>query len=316
MVYLQSVKLYMGGNMSEDRFKANMKYLGLAFSYFVIFILRLINWMPYNEGTEIIKIKTLSIKLSILSVIYIVLRMFDSSDNNMFEMISIAVSITGLSAVIFVGVVFASIFAFHLEKSLSIRADNEFKACEERMGNRKGSYFCRKLCVAMQNLCNNFLSIGWMCVLPMVVIGVIYYQFFDRGSSSESVNMHTYVLGVILATSFGWKEAASIYWYRKKREQYYQYNYQYKTTSDGTGHSGQYNTTNNEYEEDEPEDEEYQDPIMAGYFSGCMSMSDLKKTYRKLVKRMHPDVGGDVDDFQRMNNEYEYCLKKWGKKGR
>ena len=52
MVNYHSVKFYIGDFMSEGKFKANMCYLGLAFSYLFIFILRLINFMPYDDGIE------------------------------------------------------------------------------------------------------------------------------------------------------------------------------------------------------------------------------------------------------------------------
>ena len=38
-------------------------------------------------------------------------------------------------------------------------------------------------------------------------------------------------------------------------------------------------------------------------------MEELKNTYRKLVFELHPDKGGDVEDFQNMQNEYEEVFK-------
>lgn len=315
MVNYHSVKFYIGDFMSEGKFKANMCYLGLAFSYLFIFILRLINFMPYDDGIEFIKARKLSIKIAVVTAICIVLRLINGGPEFViYTTMSYTISIAGLSVVIYVGAVIGSIVSYLIEKKLYMRAENEFQEYEERMGNRRNTYFGRKLCVAMQNLCDNFLSIGWMCALPIVVIVVVYSQFFDRSSESSVAMMHTYIAGIVMIASLGWKEAAYIYSYRKKREKYYQKEYSYTSSNDNSTYK-QYNTYSNQHEETDTEDNEYQDPIMAGYFVGCMSLAELKKTYRKLVKRMHPDVGGDVDAFQRMNNEYEYCLKKWGKKG-
>ena len=45
------------------------------------------------------------------------------------------------------------------------------------------------------------------------------------------------------------------------------------------------------------------------YFSKNLSQADAKKLYRKLSLKMHPDKGGNHNDFVAMQNEYENFLK-------
>ena len=42
------------------------------------------------------------------------------------------------------------------------------------------------------------------------------------------------------------------------------------------------------------------------YFKNCHTAEELKKEYRKLAMKLHPDiVGGDGEDFKAMQNEFE-----------
>lgn len=40
------------------------------------------------------------------------------------------------------------------------------------------------------------------------------------------------------------------------------------------------------------------------FFAENLTTDELKKAYRKLCKELHPDNGGDADEFKRMNAEY------------
>lgn len=41
------------------------------------------------------------------------------------------------------------------------------------------------------------------------------------------------------------------------------------------------------------------------YFTNCKTAEELKRVYRKLAKQLHPDLGGDTEEFKIMQNEYE-----------
>ena len=41
-----------------------------------------------------------------------------------------------------------------------------------------------------------------------------------------------------------------------------------------------------------------------GYFKNCKCIEDVKETFKKLVKELHPDNGGDAEAFKAMMNEY------------
>ena len=41
------------------------------------------------------------------------------------------------------------------------------------------------------------------------------------------------------------------------------------------------------------------------YFKNCKTAEELKKAYREWAKRLHPDLGGNAEDFKAMQNEYE-----------
>ena len=46
------------------------------------------------------------------------------------------------------------------------------------------------------------------------------------------------------------------------------------------------------------------------YFIDCTNLEQLKKTYRSLCIKNHPDKGGDVEVMQEINRQYEIMLKK------
>ena len=41
------------------------------------------------------------------------------------------------------------------------------------------------------------------------------------------------------------------------------------------------------------------------YFNGCHDEESLKLRYRELVKQIHPDAGGNEEDFNEMRRQYE-----------
>ena len=44
---------------------------------------------------------------------------------------------------------------------------------------------------------------------------------------------------------------------------------------------------------------------MMKYFINCKSLEDLKAEYRRLVKLHHPDMGGDTETMQAINDEHD-----------
>lgn len=49
----------------------------------------------------------------------------------------------------------------------------------------------------------------------------------------------------------------------------------------------------------------------SGFFTGCTTKEQLKKRHRELCKKYHPDKGGDVETFKRMQAEYERLIIKF-----
>lgn len=50
------------------------------------------------------------------------------------------------------------------------------------------------------------------------------------------------------------------------------------------------------------------------YFTNVSSMKDLKKQYRDLARKNHPDTGGTTEVMQRINNEYGELMEIWKNK--
>lgn len=45
------------------------------------------------------------------------------------------------------------------------------------------------------------------------------------------------------------------------------------------------------------------------YFKSVSNLSELRKQYKELLKKHHPDNGGDVADMQGINSEYDKLFK-------
>ena len=50
------------------------------------------------------------------------------------------------------------------------------------------------------------------------------------------------------------------------------------------------------------------------YFSEATSASDVKTEYRKLAKKLHPDVGGSEEQMKQLQVEYQQALSNLGDK--
>ena len=49
----------------------------------------------------------------------------------------------------------------------------------------------------------------------------------------------------------------------------------------------------------------------SGFFTGCTTREQLKKRHRELCKKYHPDKGGDIEVFKKMQAEYERLIIKF-----
>ena len=49
---------------------------------------------------------------------------------------------------------------------------------------------------------------------------------------------------------------------------------------------------------------------MLKYFVNIETIEELKKAYKELAKKFHPDLGGNKEEFQAMNNEYDLLFKE------
>lgn len=47
------------------------------------------------------------------------------------------------------------------------------------------------------------------------------------------------------------------------------------------------------------------------YFENCKNIEDIKEMYRKLAKKLHPDCGGDAEEFKKMMNEYKTAFNRF-----
>jgi hypothetical protein len=46
------------------------------------------------------------------------------------------------------------------------------------------------------------------------------------------------------------------------------------------------------------------------WFNDCLTIEDVKATYKKLAKQYHPDLGGDTATMQEINREYSFATAK------
>lgn len=50
--------------------------------------------------------------------------------------------------------------------------------------------------------------------------------------------------------------------------------------------------------------------MTGSYFRGCETLEEVKKAYRELAKRLHPDAGGNAEEFKAMSAEYERAFER------
>ena len=47
------------------------------------------------------------------------------------------------------------------------------------------------------------------------------------------------------------------------------------------------------------------------FFKNCKTIEDVKETYRKLAKKLHPDCGGNAEEFKKMSAEYTTAYNRF-----
>lgn len=47
------------------------------------------------------------------------------------------------------------------------------------------------------------------------------------------------------------------------------------------------------------------------YFKNCRTIEDVKRTYRDLAKKLHPDCGGNAEEFKKMSAEYQTAFNRY-----
>ena len=45
------------------------------------------------------------------------------------------------------------------------------------------------------------------------------------------------------------------------------------------------------------------------YFTNCKTAEELRKEFHRLAKELHPDNGGNAEDFKAMKAEFEKALE-------
>ena len=50
--------------------------------------------------------------------------------------------------------------------------------------------------------------------------------------------------------------------------------------------------------------------MMKNYFAECETIEDVKKLYKKLAHKLHPDCGGSAEEFTKMSAQYEEAFER------
>jgi len=50
---------------------------------------------------------------------------------------------------------------------------------------------------------------------------------------------------------------------------------------------------------------------MTKYFNNCSTLEEVKATFHRLAKELHPDAGGDPEEFKRMYSEYQQAFNQY-----
>lgn len=59
-----------------------------------------------------------------------------------------------------------------------------------------------------------------------------------------------------------------------------------------------------------PSSESFETKQKVQHFADCVDKDMARGRYLRLVKELHPDMGGSVEEFQEMKNQYEKYLKE------
>lgn len=109
------------------------------------------------------------------------------------------------------------------------------------------------------------------------------------------------VVGVIICFLSKILEKQQDEFYKKRQQEFDKY-------SSWKNYSSQIPNQNNKQQNKIYQKPEIPDCIKYFGFKSIPSEDELKIKYRELAKKMHPDMGGNTDDFEILNKNYQDAL--------
>lgn len=219
---------------------------------------------------------------------------------------------------------------FMVEPKLTRYAENMFKECELYV-NKKTT--ARKIVIKLRNLVDGYyVPLG----IAAIVAGIGLFVYYQTMTYSFKT-----IVGVIVGVFYNFIAlqliCAGICWMIRRKygnEEHRKKTKQEKKQEEKQDHFydewekkcyenrfyGNFGTDDNKYysfwkETGEDSHSENQSGrhinIASGYFKGCTTIDEIKGKYRTLAKRLHPDAGGNNEDFSRLNREYDAAVKVW-----
>lgn len=215
---------------------------------------------------------------------------------------------------------------FMVEPKLTRYAENMFKECELYI-NKKTT--ARKIVIRLRNLVDGYyIPFG----IASITIGIglfIFYQTLTYSFKTIEGAFHNFVALQFICAGICWmirreygnEEHRKKTKQEKKQEEKEDHFYdEWEKKCYENRFYGNFGTDDNEYysfwkesaeDVNEKQDRGHHINIASGYFKGCRNLEEIKRKYKTLAKRLHPDAGGNDEDFSRLNSEYDAAVKAW-----